>query len=748
MEVVTDLVPSVEFDAVELSLPEEGEEPDQGVSVDSSSDFQIGFVVGQFSKLERSSRRSLVARLMLNGQQVLTRTYVVSNEIDARIRLVLTRSCVGVECPLESGNPSAEACLGGQCVSPDCIDGTQEACEEFTPECVSDDGCTVTASCQTAECSEGVCLLFAQDDACAEGEFCADSLGCQPTVVEEAIDTPLVVFPWNGYRTGSLHAETATLRPSLRWEPVSQEVVYQVQIDDSCGPEFAGCSFPSPEVSAQTTETFYQPELDLPVSEEVPVGRRYYLRVRACVGVVCGAYSAVHYVDVGRVGGDLNGDGYSELIAGAPDESDVVTGQGATYVHAGGPSGPSAGTYQRLSLSGSAAGDGFGERLEARGDYNADGFVDLVVGSPFADQASTDEGQVYVYYGSSAGLPSAPSLTLSAELGVTDGLYGYALASGDLDGDGYADLAVGEPVVFRTKVEQGRVFVYAGGAEGLSSSPSFVLDRGFAGQERTDEFGGAIDGGGDLNGDGFVDLAVGAPSALEGADGGEGTVSIFSRLHLGDTTSEAVVSAVPRSEGQGGDFSGCVGIAPDENGDGFSDLLVAAADADIDGINLGAAYVFRGSRNGVSALPDSTVTSDTTRNQSRFGYRCRTGGDYNGDGRSDLLVVTDPSDTQRVFFFLSDEVEGWGSGSEGSHRIPFPVSSDEDIGEALEMRSDYNGDGYSDIAVGAPGTTTVETEDGAVHLFFGAPTGLPTNPNLTVPQPEPSASARYGSSVG
>src|SRR5690606_24010913 len=128
-------------------------------------------------------------------------------------------------------------------------------------------------------------------------------------------DAPTLLAPANGAFTGSVWADGA-LRPRFRWHPVANASSYELQVEDTCPViELGNCGFPSPEVSeVGLTAGDFQLAVPLPVSTTVPVGRRYYWRVRACNIAGCSDWSATRYLNVGRLGNDFNGDGYADRV--------------------------------------------------------------------------------------------------------------------------------------------------------------------------------------------------------------------------------------------------------------------------------------------------------------------------------------------------------------------------------------------------------------------------------------------------
>ena len=181
VDAVTDLSPGVEFHGIAVELLRGDDAIDERDLAAERADeaWLEGKRVATLTDIA-SGTYALKATLFRSGQPILVRRVQVLIDGDRAVRLLMSRSCAGIECPQAGDSPAAVACLGGRCVLPECIDGTQPQCS--AAQCASDSDCAGASQvdCQQANCEQGICLLAVNDDVCDEGQVCHPEQGCVP----------------------------------------------------------------------------------------------------------------------------------------------------------------------------------------------------------------------------------------------------------------------------------------------------------------------------------------------------------------------------------------------------------------------------------------------------------------------------------------------------------------------------------------------------------------------------------------
>jgi hypothetical protein len=408
--------------------------------------------------------------------------------------------------------------------------------------------------------------------------------------------------------------------------------------------------------------------------------------------------------------GDLDGDGRFDFVVGSPGNSAAGQSAGRAYVFLGGAGLDS---IPDVILTGQAAFDNFGRAAAGAGDVNGDGFGDLIVGARNNDTIRRDAGRAYLFFG---GAPmNAVADVFFNGIGESDQFGNSVDGAGDFNGDGYADVIVGAnrqdyglPTLFD---DRGRAYVYYGGP-----SPDGVVDWFASGQAPGDQFATTVAGAGDVNGDGYDDVIVGAiKNDAGGGDAGRAYV------YFGGAVPDTVPDLVLTGDSPADEFGTSVDGGGDWNGDGYADLLVGATFDDAGGADAGRCYLFLGGP-GADATPDRMMTGVAAGDQ--FGRWARFAGDVDGDGFGDVIagaIYHDQlgADRGAAYLFLG------GPGADGlSDQVFDGEAAGDELGCAVSGAGDVDGDGRTEVLIGAHYNATAGYQAGRAYLYRVLPAGV------------------------
>jgi hypothetical protein len=414
--------------------------------------------------------------------------------------------------------------------------------------------------------------------------------------------------------------------------------------------------------------------------------------------------------------GDVNGDGYDDIVVTASHYTNPIWWQGRAELYLGNP----AGKFGKpvWSVVGQDRIAALGVRVAPAGDVNGDGFDDVLITDYFIrDSDHQRVGSVSLYLGTPKGLTAEPATRIVGWQPETD--FGSGIAGiGDVNHDGYGDVAIGAPNYTHHFQSEGAVFVYLGGSQGLRAEPAWAV----YGEARDASLGFLVSKTGDVNGDVYADLLVGAPG-WKGKGPGGGRAMLFAGGPQGLANVPEWTMIGDQPAGGFGYSSGGVG---DVNRDGYNDIVVMQSAYSGRSVHEGRALLYLGGPHGPGRRPVWTGKG--------FGSNCglSTGapgiGDVNGDGVPDILVgssaySSSPDDRWRgivaVYLSPKDPKRAHPTWYGPGDRPGVPISF------WLYPAGDFNGDGLADLVVSQGGWPTDDDQRGRCLLFLGKRTKLP-----------------------
>ena len=407
--------------------------------------------------------------------------------------------------------------------------------------------------------------------------------------------------------------------------------------------------------------------------------------------------------------GDVDGDGCDDVIVSAPWYDLGEPNMGRIYVYFGSLWGLPDTPYWTASGIGSLS-------VATAGDINGDGNADIIIGTG---------NSVYVYHGSDMGLGEGGT---PSNADWTAGFGRVVGTAGDVNGDGYDDIVIGDPYYFNDESDEGAAFVYHGSGTGLGATGTPQnADWHYESNQINTHFGYSLGSAGDVNGDGYGDVIFGAPDLEDSPyewEQGQAFVFYGSPGGLGVSPNWTAMSEVsPHAD----DFGFSVGSAGDVNGDGYSDVIIGEPFV-IDTSREGQVFVFHGSETGLDLNGTRPVGSDynadwhiqTGGTEGRFGWSVSTAGDVDGDRYADVIVGAPYSPNSYDRYGLVLMYRGSAAGLSESYAwwARGDLSAIPEFGSSVAAAGDVNGDGYDDVIIGEPKYSSFD--EGRAFVFRGS----------------------------
>ncbi len=406
-----------------------------------------------------------------------------------------------------------------------------------------------------------------------------------------------------------------------------------------------------------------------------------------------------------RPAGDVNSDGFDDIIIGIYKYDTPTIDAGHVIVFYGSPDGYDSDTPD-WSVNGENTEDYYGISVSGVGDVNGDGYDDVLIGAAGYNGSLTNIGKAYLYYGSNTGLAATPAWTAT---GTQDYEYfGRNLSGiGDVNGDGYADVAVGAYGYDGGQTDEGRLFIYYGSSGGLSATADWTAEA----DQANAQFALYLNGIGDINDDGFDDLFVAAPLYDSSITNGGAVFAWYgSEDGLGDLGTPNNADWMAECDQASIGFGASLGTPGDVNGDGFDDVVVGMGGYDYTTTDDGIVFLWYGSEDGINEGDDGNpYNADWLASSYNYGfaYGSLTGtpADINFDGFADVVIGCQLGNAG-VYVYLGSE-DGPNHGDYGNLTnadwqvtVPYNDEFRESIfGWLSGSPGDANGDGVDDIVV-------------------------------------------------
>ena len=393
--------------------------------------------------------------------------------------------------------------------------------------------------------------------------------------------------------------------------------------------------------------------------------------------------------------GDVNGDGYDDFVIGAWGNDDGGSSAGKVYLIFG----KQTGWEKNMSLSeadasfiGETSGSYAGLSLSGGGDVNGDGYADFMVGAYGNNEGGTSSGQTYLVLGKFSKWSLDTELTDADASFIGESssdLSGISVSvGGDVNGDGLDDILIGARGNGKGGSNSGQTYLVFGKKSGWSMDVGLNRSDGsFFGEKENDRSGNSVSIPGDVNGDGFDDIVIGAYGNCEGDNSAGQTYLLFGKENGWDMYTNLSHSDASFIGEEYGDLSGYrVSSGGDINRDGYNDILIGAYANDDNGVNAGKTYVILGKRSPWKMDTDLSMADSSFHGEvgdDRSGFAVSSAGDVNRDGFDEILIGA----------YGNDDM---GSGSGKAYLLHREISE-----QVVDFKLGLNPEGTIDLEWGA-----------------------------------------------
>jgi hypothetical protein len=438
--------------------------------------------------------------------------------------------------------------------------------------------------------------------------------------------------------------------------------------------------------------------------------------------------------------GDVNGDGYADMAIGAPSNHDIGTHSGKAYLVFGNSTGLTMNmnlSKANASFRGEGTWDEAGNIVAGAGDVNGDGYGDLLIAAHYHSEGGLSaRGEVYLIFGKPSGWTLNMSLANAdaSFLGETKSDYaGKSVdGAGDVNGDGFDDIIIGAPYNDGSAADAGQAYIIFGKASGWAKDVNLSsADASYQGKAAGDWAGDTVSGAGDLNGDHYDDILIGAFGNDDGkADGGT-TYVVFGKPSgwaIDTKLTNANINASYYAESDYDYAATALNGAGDVNGDGYDDFLVGAKYRDEGTFETGQAYLILGKNSGWTTGVSLGTVDASYRGEGFLdwaGYYVNGAGDVNGDGIDDFLIDSEGNAAGggqyagQAYLILGKKA-GWAQDTilSSADASWWGEAANYGLGYSLSGGGDVNGDGYDDVLLGEPGNPGGGIASGAGFLVI------------------------------